>query len=237
MKLRAHPLRRMASKLLVAAGLAASACACVPPAQTRQAPLSGERIAASGHIVYLHGKIVQEEGINAVSSEFGPYQFNEIVAALGKSGAVVHAPVRAKGANFRRSGSDVAALVRELISSGVRASEITVVGASHGAVIAMVASAELSNPELRFVLMGACDSWVNDELKPDLHGRILSIYEQGDAFGGSCDRVISGKSGVVSYREIRLATGLGHGFLFRPLPEWVEPALDWSAAESAASSR
>jgi hypothetical protein len=29
-------------------------------------------------------------------------------------------------------------------------------------------------------------------------------------------------------REILLDTGLRHGFLYRPLREWVEPVVDWA---------
>ncbi len=29
--------------------------------------------------------------------------------------------------------------------------------------------------------------------------------------------------------------GLGHGFLYRPLPEWTGPALDWASLEWADS--
>jgi hypothetical protein len=36
-------------------------------------------------------------------------------------------------------------------------------------------------------------------------------------------------SGVpASVRELVLETGLRHGFLYRPLPEWVEPVVEWS---------
>jgi hypothetical protein len=31
-------------------------------------------------------------------------------------------------------------------------------------------------------------------------------------------------------REIVLRTGLGHGFIYRPLPEWVNPAVEWITA-------
>jgi hypothetical protein len=36
--------------------------------------------------------------------------------------------------------------------------------------------------------------------------------------------------GLPAVREIVLRTGLGHGFLYRPLPEWMTPALAWAGA-------
>jgi len=37
-------------------------------------------------------------------------------------------------------------------------------------------------------------------------------------------------SADILVREIILNTGLGQGFLYRPLPEWVGPAVDWAYA-------
>ncbi len=31
-------------------------------------------------------------------------------------------------------------------------------------------------------------------------------------------------------REIVVHTGLGHGFLYRPLPEWLNPVVEWAGA-------
>lgn len=181
------------------------------------------------HVVYLHGKIVQEHGKNAVSPEFGPYLFDEIVTALARDGARVHAPVRTGTANTEESAKQVETLVRELLASGVPASRLTIVGASMGAVIAIRVSASMKNPSLRFVLLGACNDWVRDELKPDLHGHVLSIYEEGDPYGASCASVADGKPGIAAFEEVRLTTGLSHGFLYRPLPVWVDPTLRWFA--------
>ncbi|MEG3193874.1 hypothetical protein SNE32_16765, partial [Lysobacter sp. D1-1-M9] len=67
-----------------------------PPLAAQQRGLAGDGPTADGlaHIVYLHGKIVQQQGRNAVSPEYGPYEFDEIVEALGEGGARVHAPIR-----------------------------------------------------------------------------------------------------------------------------------------------
>ena len=192
-------------------------------------PAGSIPVGETRHIVYLHGRIVQQQGKAAVSPEFGPYRFDDIVDELGRDGAQVHAPLRTGEPSIEDSAAHVETLVRGLLESGVPASSIVFVGASQGSIIAMLVSGTLANPQLRFVLMGGCNDWVRDELRPDLFGHILSIYEEGDPYGASCESVVAGKPGVTSFEELRLHTGLSHGFLYRPLPEWIDPTLRWTA--------
>lgn len=215
----------------VAVAVAALSAACGTHSAQSALPVASGHVSPIGktrHIVYLHGKIVQEQGTRAISPKYGPYLFDAIVEELGRNGARVHAPVRTGKANTEESARDVVLLVRELMASGVPADSITVVGASLGAIIAIRTSVAIENPSLRYVLLGACNAFVRDELKPDLHGHVLSIYEESDPYGGTCRPVAEGKPGVTSFDEVRLTTGLSHGFLYRPLPGWVEPTLRWS---------
>ncbi|MEM7049540.1 MAG: hypothetical protein AAF604_07775 [Acidobacteriota bacterium] len=182
-----------------------------------------------GHyLIYLHGRIVQEQGPRAISERFGPYQFEAIVVALRRAGAEVVAPLRSPGSNLHQSAAEVTERVGALMAQGIAADRITLVGASQGSVIAMLASQELALDQLGLVLMGACNGWVTGELQPDLHGRVLSLYEPGDRHGGSCRELVEQSSGVTAFEEIRLDTRLDHGFLYRPLEEWVDPATDWA---------
>jgi len=34
--------------------------------------------------------------------------------------------------------------------------------------------------------------------------------------------------GVSNFKEIELNTGMGHGFFFKPLKEWIKPAVKWA---------
>jgi hypothetical protein len=61
-----------------------------------------------------------------------------------------------------------------------------------------------------------------------LHGRVLSIYESSDDVGGTCAPLFAQSPALAQHAELRLETGLRHGFLYRPLPEWVKPAIAWS---------
>jgi hypothetical protein len=104
-----------------------------------------------------------------------------------------------------------------------------------GGGIALVASARLQEPEVRFAVLGLCLSANATAIRADegkgLTGRILAIRETSDESTGGCPawKDESGAEGLVA-REVVLATGLSHGFLYRPLPEWVEPVVAWASA-------
>ncbi|MCF7223491.1 hypothetical protein [Marilutibacter chinensis] len=188
------------------------------------------------HLIYLHGRIVQESGRHAVSPEFGRYRFDDIVEALGRRGAVVHAEVRAPGTELQAAADAAVAEVRKLKASGVASRNIGVVGASQGAIIALLAADRLADPQLRVVAMGACNDWVRDSLAPRPVGRVLDIHERSDTIAGGCAEVFAASPGVTASRSLELDTGLSHGFLYAPLPEWVEPALDWTAPASCGTA-
>jgi len=212
----------MRARLITLALSIFALAACATPRAT-SSPTQPAR-----HIIYLHGRIVQEKGPQAISDEFGPYQLSEIVRSLGSGGAVVHAPLRPKSQRIEDAATATVSQIQDLLKDRVPAHDITVVGASQGGIIAMLTSAKLADPELKFVLLGACNPYVRDRFAPDLNGKVLSVYEQGDPYGGSCRDIVGASSGVVQFKELRLTTGLGHGFLYAPLAQWVDAALDWS---------
>ena len=61
-------------------------------------------------------------------------------------------------------------------------------------------------------------------------GRILAIREKSDETSEPCPAwsADTGSQPSLVVREILLDTGLRHGFLYRPLREWVEPAVEWA---------
>jgi hypothetical protein len=179
------------------------------------------------YVVYLHGHIVEEQGPKAVSPEFGPYELDAIHRALAQPGTAVIGEVRPKGSDTQASARKVAGGIRKLLAAGVPADHITVVGASQGAVIAMLVSTALPEPKLRYVLMGNCNAWVPRNFQVDLHGEILSIYEASDDVGQSCQPLFEQSRRLGRRQEIKLETGLRHGYLYRALPAWVEPAVSW----------
>ena len=195
------------------------------------APQSGH----SRHLIYLHGRIVQEQQIaRPRSTRFGHYELKKILDAFRERGFVVSGEIRPKSASVSDSADGVVEQIRRLLKSGVPADNVTVVGASMGAAIALLASTRLHNPDVRFCVLGACLSESVRGLLADEgrgpSGHLLAIREATDDLIGPCPPWKDGHespSGLLA-REIVLNTGLSHGFLYKPLPEWVAPVVEWA---------
>ncbi|MGE0639397.1 MAG: hypothetical protein AB7G12_07285 [Thermoanaerobaculia bacterium] len=198
--------------------------------------------APARHLIYLHGRIVQEQqSVRPVSPRFGPYELEAIRAAFRERGFELHSAIRPRGASVSESADRVVAEVRALLDAGIAPERITIVGASMGASIAFAASARLQNPDLRFAFLGACPlenvrAMREDEGRPPA-GRLLVVHETSDDTQPPCAPWNPAELPPPSLlREVVLDTGLSHGFLFRPLPEWLEPVVDWARAEPEPSS-
>ena len=177
------------------------------------------------YLFYLHGRIVEEQGAEAVSERFGPYAYEEIVQVFSDRGFTVRSEVREKDTDVHEYANRLARQIKGLLDTGVAPQRITVVGASKGAVIAMLTSTRLQNSEVNFVLIAGCNDWVEQNLAINLCGRILSIFEQSDEIGRSCQLIFSASTCEPVVREIELTTGKVHGVLYQPLSEWVEPTV------------
>jgi len=182
---------------------------------------------ATKHLFYLHGRIVAEQGVEAVSERFGPYEYRAILAALGSTGAQLHAEVRTPTTDFGAFCAKVSGQIDSLISAGVAPADITVVGASQGALMAMQVS-DMNRQPINYVLLGASNPAIAAENDWALHGRVLGIYETSDQIaGGNYDHWVANSPEAITFEQLQLNTGLGHGFIYRPMPEWVEPAKNW----------
>src|SRR3954470_3326224 len=67
---------------------------------------------------YLHGRLIEMQGRNAVSKDFGRYQYDEILGALAATGRTVIAEVRTTDAG-QEFVDKVAAQVKALRAAGV----------------------------------------------------------------------------------------------------------------------
>ena len=189
------------------------------------------------YMFYLHGKILEDQGIPAISPEFGEYQYEEILVTLQSYGFEIISEQRPKNADGWKYAQRTAKQVTELLMAGVPPGSITVVGASKGGSIATVASHLVANPEVNYVFLGSCHSSVVEEWKQGgliLSGNVLAIYDfKDDEYSGSCEELFSlaeGK-GLSRHNEIVLQVGTGHGILYEPLPEWVIPTVKWANQE------
>ena len=185
-------------------------------------------IVENRHIFYLHGRIIEVQGINAVSEQFGSYQYNDIIAALEKSGAVVHHELRTDSTSFEAFCLRLSRQIDHLVEGGVLANQITVIGASKGGVMAMNIAHQNEQP-INYVLLAANNEAIERENDWNLHGRILGIYEKTDKLSNKdYEYWIIGSTYAKVFKQLQINTGLGHGFLYRPLREWLEPALNWT---------
>ena len=189
------------------------------------------------YMFYLHGKILEDQGIPAVSPEFGEYQYEEILKTLQNYGFEIISEQRPKNANSWEYAQRTAGQVSELLAAGVPPGSITVVGVSKGAAIAAVASHLVGNPEVNYVLLGTCHPTLVEDWKQEgliLSGNVLSIYDfEDDEYSGSCKELFSlaeGK-GLNHYNELVLEVGTGHGILYKPLQEWILPTVKWANQE------
>ena len=178
------------------------------------------------YLFYLHGRIV-EEGRRPVSRQYGPYEYDEILNTFKSKGFVVISEQRPKGTNVEQYAVRVTDQVRQLLKAGVSPQNITVVGASQGSFIAMLASTHLKNRDVKFVFIAGCAAEAGFLDMVDLHGNVLSIYERSDR-AGTCEEFRADATGIARYEELQLQTGMRHGFIYRPMTEWVDPTVKWA---------
>lgn len=176
-------------------------------------------------VIYLHGRIIEEQGPAAMSAEYGAYLYQAILDSLRAGGFQVLSEVRPQGTDVDQYAKRVADQVDSLLAAGVPARRIAVVGFSKGGGIAIRASARLHRADLTFVFMASCGEGEAPNLA--VAGRILSVYETSDSLGRSCASLFAkALNGTVS-KEDRITTGLKHGAFYQPRREWLEPVRLW----------
>jgi hypothetical protein len=179
-------------------------------------------------LFYLHGGVVTSKGDNAINDavpEWGRYEYRNILDSLRKRGFNVISENRKKDVDDSVYVDKLVAQVRSLLTSGVPPQNIRIVGASAGSNIAILAAAELGNRELKFIIMGGCWPETHKEYSGlVLMGRFLSIYEASDPHQ-SCLKLFEGRTTLTSSEEIRLNTGLSHGFIYKGYKEWIDPVV------------
>ncbi len=178
------------------------------------------------YLFYLHGRIV-EDSRRPISPQYGPYEYDEILNVFKSRGFVVISEQRPKGTEVEQYAVKVVDQVRQLLNAGVPPRNITVVGASQGSFIAMLASTHLKNRDVNFVFIAGCAADDAFLKMVDLHGNVLSIYERSDG-AGTCEKYRADATGLGKYQETELQTGKRHGFIYRPMTEWIEPAISWA---------
>jgi hypothetical protein len=184
-------------------------------------------LACAETVFYLHGRIIEVEGVQPTHQRFGLYDYLGTVDALKANGATVIADVRTGNTNVLEYARGVVDQIEDLIESGEPPNNITVVGFSKGGAIAIFVSSLLSHPEVKFVFLASCGKWISSRPELVVSGNIFSIYEDSDAIAGSCKELVRRNDEISSFRELKLSTGKEHGAFYLPRAVWVEPLLAW----------
>jgi len=181
-------------------------------------------------VFFLHNRFLETHKLEESHPEFGRTEYKEILSEFEKNGLRVISEKRNGNVNAFEYAQGVINQIDSLISTGVKPNKITVVGTSKGGYIAQYVSTLANNPELNFVFVA---SFQNNDIQniPEINycGNILTIFENSDPYGVSAlQRKQNSNCKIENFKEIELHTGMGHGFLFKPLKEWIEPTIKWA---------
>jgi len=189
-----------------------------------------EKKTETRYIFFIHNRFLEEHKLEELHPEFGRTEYKEIITEFEKGEFKVISEKRNGNINAREYAIGIIYQIDSLILTGILPRKITVIGTSKGGYIAQYVSTLAHNPELNFVFIA---SFRNEDIQnfPDINfcGNILTIYEQSDPYGVSATkRKEASTCEIKHFQEIKLNTGMGHGFLFKPLEEWMKPAMRWA---------
>lgn len=179
------------------------------------------------YLFYLHGLIVEVGGIRPQSEEHGYYEYQMILEELARKGFVVISEAREKDTQVVPYAKKIISQVKKLLASGVLPGNIVLVGASKGGIISAYVSSMLEEKEINYLfLAGLFEKCLTDEnLK--LYGNVLSIHDRSDKLSITPTLYFQRSEGLGQFKEIILALDIGHGLIYRPYREWIDPLLAW----------
>jgi len=184
----------------------------------------------ASYLIYLHGRIIEEEGVRPTSPRYGIYEYRKILEELAQRGFTVVSEQRPKDTDPVAYSAKVVGQVNALVAAGVPERQIAVVGFSKGALIALLAAAKLHHPGVRVVSLAGCGDWIIGRYQLDFSGPVYSFYDAADDLASSCRKVFAASKTPFEHHETELHVGQGHGTFFRPNPAWLDPVTAWLAA-------
>lgn len=180
------------------------------------------------YLIYLHGAIVEGQGMRPTHPQHGTYHYAEILQAFAARGFIVISEARPEGTHPKVFADHVAAQVRRLLDGGVPADHLTVVGFSKGGIIALLASQIIARDQVNWVVQAGCGSWIDKMPTFVPIGRILSQVDHADTAAGSCEDLFARMPEGSVFGENQLEIGSGHGAFYTVQPGWLEPAVEWA---------
>ena len=183
------------------------------------------------HIIYLHGRIVELQGKAAFSEEHGKYELDSIVDVLKEGNVKVYCELRPENTEVSAYAQKLSHTIDSMVGAGISPKDISVIGASKGALIAATTSSINPQP-VNYVLMGGNNTTIEQQNDWHFHGRILCIYDLSDTVAGkNYDHWKARSPEAKAFEQLALNEKLGHGFLYRPLKVWTVPAIKWTRHE------
>jgi len=182
------------------------------------------------YIFFLHNKFIEDHDLDEDHPQYGNAHYYEILNEFKKEGFTVYSEKRPKNTDVKEYAKKIVIKIDSLLNSGIDPGKITVIGTSKGGYIAQYVSTYLVNPGVNFVFIGSFrEIDLKDLSDVNFCGNILTIYEKSDVYGVSAvNRKLTSNLKISRFYEIELNTGLEHGFLFRPLQEWLWPSILWA---------
>jgi predicted esterase len=177
------------------------------------------------YLIYLHGRIIEEEGPRPTSPRFGVYEYEKILADFAGRGFVVVSEQRLRNADVGVYADKVVGQVRSLLRAGVPPEHIAVVGFSKGGGIALLTASKLGEPKVNFVILAGCSAWPSTA-EESLQGRILSMFDASDDVATTCQKSFEQAKGPLVHEEVVLKLGTGHGAFYRP-GDWLGRVAAW----------
>ena len=179
------------------------------------------------YLFYLHGLIVEQAGIRPKSDEHGYYEYQLILEELAKEGFSVISEAREKDTQVIPYAKKIVSEVKKLLAIGVAPGNIIIVGASKGGIIGAYVSSMLQEERIHYLfLAGLFEKCLTDQnLK--LYGNVLSIHDRADKLSITPDLYFQRSKGLGQFKKIVLTLDIGHGLIYRPYREWIDPLLTW----------
>jgi hypothetical protein len=179
------------------------------------------------YLFYLHGLIIEEAGIRPKSEEHGYYEYESILKELAQEGFIVISEAREKGTQIQLYANKITAQIKKLLANNVPPGNITVVGASKGGIISAYVSMALQNIGINYIfLAGLFEKCLKDE-ELKLYGNILSIHDRSDKLSITPASFFRRSEGQGLFKSMVLTLDIGHGLIYRPYREWIDPLLEW----------
>jgi hypothetical protein len=182
------------------------------------------------YLFYLHAGVVTVLGNNAINQsmpEWGPYEYLNILDSLRTRGFNVISERRRQGVDDSIYVGKIAKQIDTLLRANVKPENILVVGASSGWAIGLHVSSKMKNSAMKYVIMGGCWPNTHEEFSDiELSGHFLSIIESSDPHG-TCKKIFENRKNLSSVKEIKLSTGMSHGFFYKGYKYWIDPIIGW----------